>query len=437
MDPFSTAASVVGVIAVALQAAKKVLEAVERYKGRDKAMAQLSTELAELVAILGAAGDAASLDPAGLILIRGPIEHCTKICCEFKDALGAFNKRSQMPLKDWARMEFKRGTLKDFTDTLASYKCTLQIGLGTIVMRTTKQTHSVLEGYNELVQDTIYNLDMQLQRIHERIGSLGVGPSPDPKATIDLDDEKAVTEQCLRICQQAKTVLERFQEEQPTLQQTETGPSSTTGPGASRFHDQFQAQILTQKAMTESQLPLAETISRLQQRLVILLNAGSLDKDKERLRLQEDIEMSRQCLEVCNLASSISSQKIHIVGEVVADEDCDQVVVTTLADLFDVKKVMAGKNSAQLVGSMADATLLKLSTDRYTSRFGSVPTSITLQPNSRDAAHIEFAAKPPVSSDPYTAGRRKMPPTPEAETEGRPSANEIRRRRQDGNNEYR
>ncbi|KXJ88720.1 hypothetical protein Micbo1qcDRAFT_189799 [Microdochium bolleyi] len=436
MDPFSTAASAISVVAVALQAAKTVHDAVERYKGRDKAMAQLSTELAELVAILGAAEDAASLDPASLSLIRGPIEHCSKICCEFKDALSAFNRRSQMPLKDWAKMEFKRGTLKDFTDTLASYKCTLQVGLGTIVMRTTKQTHSVLEGYNELVQDTIYNLDMQLQRIHEKIELLWIGPSPDPEATVDLNDEKAVTEQCLKICQQAKTVLARFQEEQPTLRQAAAEQPSPTDPDGSRFQDQFQAQILTKKAMTQSQLTLAETISRLQQRLVVLLDAGSLDREKERLRLQEDIDMSRQCLEVCNLASDISSQKIHIIGEVIADDDSDQVVVTTLADLFDVKKVMAKNNSAQLVGSMADATLQKLSTDRYNSRFGAVPSG-TLLPNPGVVAHTESPAKPSVSRDPYTSGRHTAPPAPEAGTEGRPSANEIRKRRLDGSNEFR
>ncbi|KAH7014492.1 uncharacterized protein B0I36DRAFT_299420 [Microdochium trichocladiopsis] len=396
-DPVSTAASVIGVVAVALQAVKLVHDAVERYKGRDKAMAQLSAELGELLAMLAAAHDTAALDPAGLALVRGPIEHCTKICTEFRDTLDDFYKKgspssSSMSRRDWARMEFKKGTLNEFTDTLASYKSTLQIGLGTIVMRKTTQTHAVLEKYNELVQDTAYNLETQLQRIQDKMDALETVTSPDPTVTVDLTDEKAVTEQCLRICEEAQAVLQRLQAEQPgnrpAAGETHQSPLPASGStergaggddGGGRFQEQFQAQVMTATALAESQLRLADTISRLQQRLGVVLDATSGgDPDRERARLQEDIAMSKQCLEVCNLASSLSSQKIHVVGEVVADEDCDQVVVTTLADLWNVKKVMAGRNSAQLVGSMDDASLQKLSGDRYNSRFGAVPTSVVL-----------------------------------------------------------
>jgi hypothetical protein len=93
--------------------------------------------------------------------------------------------------------------------------------------------------------------------------------------------------------------------------------------------------------------------------------------------LQEDLDISKQCLEVCNQASSqVSTHKIHIIGEVVADDDTDQVVVTTFADLFDVKKVLAKSRSAQLVGSMPEDALIKVSGDRYGSRFGAVNGSL-------------------------------------------------------------
>jgi hypothetical protein len=66
---------------------------------------------------------------------------------------------------------------------------------------------------------------------------------------------------------------------------------------------------------------------------------GDPDDESEMLRLQEEINIQKQCLEVCKQASAqVSSQKIHIIGEVIADDDCDQVVVTTLADLFSVGK---------------------------------------------------------------------------------------------------
>jgi hypothetical protein len=38
------------------------------------------------------------------------------------------------------------------------------------------------------------------------------------------------------------------------------------------------------------------------------------------------------------MAHEVTNQKIRTVGEAVAEEDGDQVVFTTLADLFDVRK---------------------------------------------------------------------------------------------------
>jgi hypothetical protein len=70
------------------------------------------------------------------------------------------------------------------------------------------------------------------------------------------------------------------------------------------------------------------------------------------------------------VASDISDQKIFRVGEVIADGESDQVVVTTLADLFDVKKARSTGNSAQLVGSMEPRELQHLVEKRYSSRFG-------------------------------------------------------------------
>ena len=76
------------------------------------------------------------------------------------------------------------------------------------------------------------------------------------------------------------------------------------------------------------------------------------------------------------MASEVSTQKIYRVGEVIADGDSDQVVVTTLADLFDVKKALPKDNSAQLVGSMTEEALRHLAEKRYSSRFGALTRKI-------------------------------------------------------------
>ncbi|KFY83369.1 hypothetical protein V498_08125, partial [Pseudogymnoascus sp. VKM F-4517 (FW-2822)] len=59
----------------------------------------------------------------------------------------------------------------------------------------------------------------------------------------------------------------------------------------------------------------------------------------------------------------------------ITDGDSDQVVVTTLADLFDVKKAVSKDNSAQLIGSMTEEAPQHLTDKRYSSRFGAVGAS--------------------------------------------------------------
>jgi hypothetical protein len=55
-------------------------------------------------------------------------------------------------------------------------------------------------------------------------------------------------------------------------------------------------------------------------------------------------ELSR---EIAFLISNKSAKVVTRIGEVVADGDSDQVVVTTLADLFDIKKAISRDSSAQ------------------------------------------------------------------------------------------
>ena len=87
--------------------------------------------------------------------------------------------------------------------------------------------------------------------------------------------------------------------------------------------------------------------------------------ESETLRLQEEINFMKQCLEVCQQASN----KIHISG-IVSEEDCNQEVVTTLADLLHVRKVKAGSRSRGLVGLISEDVLREISKDRYGSSLG-------------------------------------------------------------------
>jgi hypothetical protein len=281
-----------------------------------------------------------------------------------------------------------------------------------------------------MIKDTTYNLEVRLQRIEEKITGVAADrPNLLEDLSIDLQDEKAVTVQCLSICERASSYIKSLEDEQPALQR------EVPQLGAGYVLNQFEAQLLTQKSLSENRDNLLETIGRLRERLDSMTISGGPDGESETLRLQEEINFSKQCLEVCKQASNQASiQKIYNVGEVIAEEDCDQVVVTSLADLFNVGKVTATKRTSQLVGSMQPNVLRDMSKDRYSSRFGAVGGSL-------ETAQLDTAAASPPTFETRKANRSLMKSNQAKEdgnlagpetTYDRPSPNEMRRRRAGG-----
>jgi hypothetical protein len=210
-----------------------------------------------------------------------------------------------------------------------------------------------------MIQNTMHDLNVHLQRVDEKLEDFSSSSSQ--TSGIILADEKEVTKQCLRICEDAIQFLES------------TRRSSVLEVHAAtehQDHDSFQAQVLTRQALDENRDSFANIITQLRNRLESLVSEKNPENSKERSRLLDDISASKQCLEICKAAREVSSQKIYRIGEVIADGDSDQVVANTLADLFDVKKAISKNNSAQLIGSMSGEDLRFLAEKRYESRFG-------------------------------------------------------------------
>ncbi|OBT45509.1 hypothetical protein VE00_05047 [Pseudogymnoascus sp. WSF 3629] len=245
--------------------------------------------------------------------------------------------------------------------------------------------------------------------------------------SINLNDERAVIKQCLLICEDAKACIESLVHRESTLLQEapqntiednmrdfkaklltlEDGSRDSLGEIIVRLRERLEfllnedpdnsdGRIRLQNEINISKQcldvckmasedgnrhGLADTIGCLQERLESLLNEDP-ENDNERLRLQNDINISKQCLDVCKVASEVSHQKIYRIGEVIADSDSDSVVVTTLADLFDVKKVPSKGNSAAVLGSMTEETLRHLIDKPYGSRFGAVGASDSVRTTS-------------------------------------------------------
>lgn len=274
----------------------------------------------------------------------------------------------------------------------------------------------------ELTKNTMYELKMLLQRIDEKTALSGIETAQSSDDSIDLQDERAVTEKCLRVCEDAKAFIESsIKKESSLLQEAPENKSEDV------IQKAFEAQLETRQTMDESRDKFAEIIGRLQQRLQTLILDGDPDNSKERLRLQDDIKISKQCLEVCKVATEVSEQKIHIIEEAIADDYSDQLVVTTVADLFNVKKAVSTKHSAQLVGSLTPENFRDLTEKRYDSRYGAVVP---------DSSQAEAGAtRSPPSSETRRRADNITPPTTSNErpqglrTSGaKPSPNEMKKR---------
>ena len=282
-------------------------------------------------------------------------------------------------------------------------------------------TQQVLQEYNEIIKDTMSELELRLRHIDANMKRLPPNNTTYEGLSIDLRDERKITKQCLRICEEAADYLKSLACKESIL--LEPGNQDAVGDDGRRF---FDAQFLTRRIVNENQGKFGEVISQLQKRLESKELNTDHRNERDDPQLQVDAEITLQCLEVCKKASEISTNKIFRVGEVVAKGESDQMVASTLADLFDVRKALSQDNAKQLVGSMAPEDLRHLAELRYgnhlrTSSYGSNTEETTIG----GMSFVPEAQKDTKTSAPWND---EKPSTKAKAKSDRPSSNETRKR---------
>ena len=136
-DPLSVTASVLAVITAAVQSTQSLYKTVQRFKDRNKTLQRLEEELGDLIKILNSLAQVISDETSVLEILERPIGRCSEVCHEFKQSMDVFGGKSKTGIRDWTKMEFMRGNVNDFIDTIAGYKSTISVGLGTITMLVT------------------------------------------------------------------------------------------------------------------------------------------------------------------------------------------------------------------------------------------------------------------------------------------------------------
>jgi Fungal N-terminal domain of STAND proteins len=130
-------ASLLAVTTAAIQSTKSLYKTIELFKDRNKTLRRLQNELGDLTSILDSLAQVTDTEQSMLKLLQGPVERCSQVCREFEQSMKVFRGKSKTGFRDWTKMEFMRGDTNEFIDTIAEYKSTISVGLGTITMLVT------------------------------------------------------------------------------------------------------------------------------------------------------------------------------------------------------------------------------------------------------------------------------------------------------------
>lgn len=131
-DPLSVTASVLAVATAAVVSVRSLCDTIKSFRNRNNTLRRLQDTLQDLTSILNSLISVIDADTSILVLLEGPIDRCRGICTEFAQSMQKFHDKSQTSLLDWTKLEFKRGDINDFIDTIEGYKSTIMVGLGTV-----------------------------------------------------------------------------------------------------------------------------------------------------------------------------------------------------------------------------------------------------------------------------------------------------------------
>lgn len=236
----------------------------------------------------------------------------------------------------------------------------------------------MLQEYKDMIQNTTSDLHDRLDEIQ---GKLSISQSlDDPGATISreelqkIEDEKQSTTHCLDVCKQVSDYIEQYQSKCENRTGGADGTHDTTSP---TNPNPSMAQQIAQGYLKSCILNMSAASNRLQDHLNQL--EANLRSDKNPTvpdqvagdfqKIKEERETIAQCLNICADASNISeSSRVNVFEDVASLDDAQQVLVSTIGDLLNAKRVSTGARSLQVLGQMSDESLQRLNSRHTGSR---------------------------------------------------------------------
>lgn len=407
MDPLTISSGVFHVLTGALESSKSLHETVQSFRNHERTIRELRSELESLIHVLDALRDilvTSDEDGPVVSMLKNPVLRCHQICQEFNAVVIKCTRHSsagsRTSFRDWTRIRYMGGDVRDFKDMLAGYKATIAVALGSLNMfvfffatshlrsqtetkgltpflhrQNAQVTREAIDQHNEMIQETTADLEAHLRDIDQKLAAIASllqqqdsHPAPNDENATQRQEQRQSAQQCLLACENAISHLQSLQDNLP--------------PQHHHHHHQTEnSRAKTALALTDARQRILLTATELQQDLAAIpsvQNPSSTEAvslppqqlQEDQARLLKELVTARQCLQVCNLAAEQASlgRGVHVFDGVSAHENSQQVIVSTVGgDLVSARNVRAGNFATQWLGAISDASLQRLSADRAAS----------------------------------------------------------------------
>ncbi|KAH8799707.1 hypothetical protein F5884DRAFT_114522 [Xylogone sp. PMI_703] len=371
-DPIGIASGLLALATFAFQSSTTLYQTIQSYRFHPRNIRDLQEELEALSGVLSSLtetiNNTTDVDLSALDL---PLRRCGNACKEFQDEILKCSSRSggnRTSFRDWAKLRYMGDNVDSFRQLLSGYKTTISIALADANLRKSAITPEGLEIYRGMLRDATDDLEAHLESIDEKLQTVlgrSVTNSDSDAAELRLiREERMSTQKCLQICSQLSEHIDQIQVTSPRSDDDPENKDSDTLP-----------EKLTIAGLQECKNSLLLTTAKLEGYMKDIINRmvnksktnmTSEEEHADLLRLRDEWETARQCVEICSKADMHLKENVVVTTiDNYATGDAVQFMVSTDGKTLYGKNKGLGWRSRQVGGHLSDASLQQLSRDMF------------------------------------------------------------------------
>ncbi|RFU36254.1 hypothetical protein B7463_g75, partial [Scytalidium lignicola] len=371
-EPIGIASGLLALTIFAFQASTTLYQTVQSFQFHPRIVRDLKDELEALSGVLSSLTETISnTTDVDLTALELPLQRCGNACKEFEQEILKCSSRSggnRTSFRDWAKLRYMGDNIDSFRQLLAGYKTTISIALADATLRKSSITSEGLKLYRDMIKNATDDLEAHLESIDEKLQSIfgqTVTQSDSDATELRLiREERMSTQKCLQICAQLSDHIDQIQvsstpsDSSPKPIDIETLPEKLTIAGL----QECKNSLLLTTAKLEGYMK--DLIDRL---VVKSKTAMSSEEDHiDLLRLRDEWETARQCVEICSKADTHLKENVLVTTiDNYSTGDAAQVMVSTDGNTVHGKNRGLGWRSRQVGGHLSDISLQQLSRDMF------------------------------------------------------------------------